>query len=112
MKVERIVDTVRVEMDINAAEQLLEILSLVEPTGNREVDDIVNLRAKLNSDAEVRFPSPLYKAQVWGEGVSVSYRTPGEYEAAYEDWHGTLDVCDECAGTTGRHFLSCSVWKK
>lgn len=62
MKVERIVDTVRIEMDIDVAEQLLEILNQVHDETRMGLlgyydNTIKNLRAKLITNAEVRTPS-------------------------------------------------------
>lgn len=64
-KVERKVDTVIVEMDISVAEQLREILDLVQDNIKRLAyrSDINDLRVRLEEDADVRYPSPLYVAE-------------------------------------------------
>lgn len=59
-KVERIVDTVIIEMDISVAEKLSEILMLVQD--NTYFSDIFDLRVGLD-EAKVRSPSPLYIAE-------------------------------------------------
>lgn len=65
-KVERKVDTVIIEMDISVAEQVNEILNLVQDNtrmGNSHYGSSINdLRVRLAEEADVRAPSPLYVA--------------------------------------------------
>lgn len=69
-KVERIVDTVRIEVDIAVAEQILEVLSLVDDRTRMAESylgsSISALCHALYEAAEVRFPSPLYKVHALG----------------------------------------------
>lgn len=77
-KVERIVDTVRVEMDISTAEMLTEILMLVQdntPGYNKSIND---LRVMLQDGADVRYPSPLYRAEVKSGYVELRNTTGDE----------------------------------
>ena len=66
-KVKRKVDTVIVEMDVSVAEQLAEILFLVQDNTRKgrsyQGSDINDLRVMLNEDADVRFPSPMFIAE-------------------------------------------------
>lgn len=65
-KVERKVDTVIMHVDIAVAEQLVEILDLVQDSTRRgrgpAGSSINDLRVLLREDADVRSPSPLYYA--------------------------------------------------
>jgi CheY-specific phosphatase CheX len=65
-KVERKVDTVIVEMDIDTAEQLVEILQMtMDDTSwarSHYGSQVGELRNMLINNAEVRSPSTLYKA--------------------------------------------------
>jgi len=63
-KVERKVDTVIVEMDIDVAEKLTTVLGLVRDKSftAKHNPAILNLFNMLIDDAEVRWPSPLYEA--------------------------------------------------
>lgn len=110
-KVERRVDTVIIEMDIAVAEKLQEVLFIVQDNARTAYgSDLVELRVRLEEDAEVRFPSPLFKAEPREGYVLVSNRSREEYEYAYENINGTLNECEECGGTTNRHFLPCPIF--
>jgi hypothetical protein len=65
-KVERKVDTVCVEMDVHVAEQLVAVLNeVIDQTHAGRIglgNELVELRQRLVSDAEVRYPSPMYIA--------------------------------------------------
>lgn len=83
-KVKRRIDTVIIEMDIAVAEQLTEILMLVQDNtrmGRYYGSDIDDLRDRLDEDAEVRFPSPLYKADAHRGYIELRDITPSEREA-------------------------------
>lgn len=86
MKVERRVDTVIVEMDISAAEKLMQVLSLViDQTDGFMLTDIGRLRMGLTEDAEVRFPSALYVAEAEQGYVILRDTTPEELTAIREE---------------------------
>lgn len=59
--VTRKVDTVIIEMDIDVAEKLVEILMLVADRTTRD-EQINDLRIDLMQHADIRWPSPLYDA--------------------------------------------------
>jgi hypothetical protein len=87
MKVERKVDTVCIEMDIDVAEQLLEILNQVSDETRMGLlgyydNTIKNLRAKLITNAEVRTPSALHIAVCEPGGyVTLRSTTNDEFDA-------------------------------
>ena len=60
--VKRQVDTVTVEMDIDVAEKLVEVLMQVQDTTTRYTNDMAYLACKLMEEADVRTPSALYIA--------------------------------------------------
>jgi hypothetical protein len=105
-KVERKVDTVIIEMDSSNAEALLEVLVGVEDLAT--MSPISALAKALRESGEIREPSPLYEFDPFG--AALVNRSSESYEKAYEEFHGTLDVCGECGGKTNKHYLSCSTW--
>lgn len=74
-KVDRKVDTVRIEMDIDVAEQLVEVLFLVQDGTRKgrsyQGSDLLELFGQLiaPNGAKVRFPSPLYSVSPTKDGV-------------------------------------------
>jgi hypothetical protein len=73
--VTRKVDTVIVEMDIDVAEKLLEVLMQVDDTTNRYTNDLADLGVKLMTGADVRTPSPLYIAETRNGDLVLSNTT-------------------------------------
>lgn len=77
MNVERNVDTVRIEMDIDLAEKLLEVMNQVADWTDMAYDSSFDrLRDMLRENAEIRTPSPLYIARVEDGNVNLCPTTP------------------------------------
>lgn len=73
MQVTRKVDTVLMEMDVSIAEQLLEVLELVQDNvGGLHRDGLNDLRVALHE--HVRYPSPLYRAVAHNGYVEINDR--------------------------------------
>lgn len=85
-KVERKVDTVIVEMDIDVAERLVEILQMVKDetrwAKSYHGSQIGTLRNGLIDNAEVRSPSALHKAD---GSITLRDTTPEEMTRVRED---------------------------
>lgn len=60
--VRRVVDTVIIEMDISTAEKLRELLEQAVDVTGGIISDMASMRRALTLDADVRTPSPLYRA--------------------------------------------------
>lgn len=85
-KVEREVDTVIIEMDISVAEQLSEILFLVQDNtrmAQSYIGSALNdLRVRMVEDAKVRTPSSMYRAEPRDGYVLLRNTTPAELDAS------------------------------
>lgn len=77
VKAERRVDTITVEMDLAVAEQLAEILFLVQDGTHMAQyygSSILEIFSALTEDCDVRFPSSLYSATPVDEGILLQER--------------------------------------
>lgn len=80
MKVTRKVDTVVVEMDIDLAEKVLEILRQVNDHTSTYGSEVGELRMALLTEADVRAPSPLYIADIYAGNLQLRRTTGGEMD--------------------------------
>lgn len=86
----RKVDTVILEMDISIAEQVLDILMLVQDNTRMATSPVFGgeslnaLRVSMIEDAEVRYPSGLFKAEAHDGYVELRETTPAELSAVHD----------------------------